>query len=331
MKYYLLQFKFLTPVHFGMAQNKKGGESFSCCADTFFSALVTEAAALDETLCYQFIAAAQNSTLLFSDLLPYYSSRTEELYVPVPYCRRENPGTPDFSLSFKDLCLQYEARRDHENLAYIRVSGLKAYLQPFGEGAAQETEKRDFGWRGVQRRMDFRNSGSAYYVSNYHFSENAGLYCIVGIEDEMLLKSFIKTVELLGLGGIGGRRSSGFGKFVIKNAPVELNAGCSDDAGILYALLNNGAGGLQMSLSALCPVKEQLGIVKEGTFSLMRRSGFVHNKAQNSYEKRSTVYMIRAGACFAQRVDGQVLEFEAEGVGHKIYRYGKALYMGLPV
>ncbi len=331
MKYYLLQFKFLTPVHFGMLQNKKGGESFSCCADTFFSALVTEAAALDKELCSKFIAAAQNGSLLFSDLLPYYSSSTEELYVPVPYCRREYPEAPDFSLSFKDLCLQYEAMRSHENLAYIRVSGLKAYLQPFSGKNAPEEETHDFGWSGVQRRMDFRNSGKTYYVSNFRFSENAGLYCIIGIEDKDLLENLLKTVEILGLGGIGGRRSSGFGKFAIKNAPVELKADCSDDAGILYDLLNNDSGSLQMSLSALCPVKEQLGIVKEGTFSLMRRSGFVHNKEQNSYEKRSSVYMIRAGACFGQRVDGQVLEFEADGVEHKIYRYGKALYMGLPV
>ena len=49
MKYYILQFKFLTPVHFGTAENKKSGnlQSFNCCADTFFSALITETAALE--------------------------------------------------------------------------------------------------------------------------------------------------------------------------------------------------------------------------------------------------------------------------------------------
>lgn len=332
MKYYVLQFKFLTPVHFGTAQNKKSGnlQSFNCCADTFFSALATEAAALDTALCGKFIAAVREGSLLFSDLLPYYSGSEEEFYVPVPYCRSEKINTLDYGLSFTDLCLQYEARRDHENLAYIRAGGVKAYLQPFGEDEAPEQEKHSFGWSGVQRRMDFRNGGTAYYVSNYSFAEGAGLYCIVGLNDESLLDELVKTVELLGFGGIGGRRSSGFGKFVLRKAPFALNDGCSGDAGVLYELLNNNGSSLQMTLSILCPVAQQLDAVKQGSFSLMRRSGFVYNSETGGYEKRSSVYMIKAGACFGQRIDGQVLEFAA-GAGHPVYRYGKALYMGLPV
>ena len=98
MKYYVLQFKFLTPVHFGTAQNKKSGnlQSFNCCADTFFSALATEAAALDTALCGKFIAAVREGSLLFSDLLPYYSGSEEEFYVPVPYYRSEKINTLDY-------------------------------------------------------------------------------------------------------------------------------------------------------------------------------------------------------------------------------------------
>ena len=150
------------------------------------------------------------------------------------------------------------------------------------------------------------------------------------MNDDGLLDELVKTVELLGLGGIGGRRSSGFGKFVLRKAPFALNDGCSGDAGVLYELLNNNESSLQMTLSILCPVEQQLDAVKQGAFSLMRRSGFVYNSETGGYEKRSSVYMIKAGACFARRIDGQVLEF-ATGAGHPVYRYGKALYMGLPV
>lgn len=88
----------------------------------------------------KFIAAVREGSLLFSDLLPYYSGSEEEFYVPVPYYRSEKINTLDYGLSFTDLCLQYEARRDHENLAYIRAGGVKAYLQPFGEDEAPEQE-----------------------------------------------------------------------------------------------------------------------------------------------------------------------------------------------
>ena len=55
-------------------------------------------------------------------------------------------------------------------------------------------------------------AGGHIIVSNYTFAEGAGLYCIIGLDDGTLLEGLVKAVELLGLGGIGGRRSSGFGK-----------------------------------------------------------------------------------------------------------------------
>ncbi len=332
MKYYVLQFKFLTPVHFGSAGNKKSGnlQAFNCCADTFFSALINEAAAQDLELCRKFIDAVQQDGLLFSDLLPYYSGSAEELYVPVPMYRKEKINPLDLQLSFKELCLQYEARRGHENMAYIRVSGIYNYLRPYSVDGGNE-EHRDFGWSGVQRRMDFRNGGCAYYVSNYTFAGEAGLYCIVGLDDESLLEGLVKTVELLGLGGIGGRRSSGFGKFVLKTEPLLLEQKCGGDAGVLYNLLHSGQNCPQMALSVLCPQESQIGIVKKGAFNLLKRSGFVYNSNTKSFEKRSSVYMLKAGSCFPQRVNGRLLEFTAEEAEHTVYRYGKAIYMGLPV
>ena len=331
MKYYVVRLKFLTPVHFGTAENKKGGslQAFNCCADTFFSALVTEAAGLDEALCGKFINAVEQGSLVFSDLLPYYSGEEEELYVPVPLNRREKINPLDLQLSFKELCLQYEAVREHESAAYIRAGGVKAYLAPFGE--AQGSPKREFGWNGVQRRMDFRTGSRAYYVNNYTFAPGAGLYFIAALADDALLESLVKTVELLGLGGIGGRRSSGFGKFAVAGGPQLLNEDCSGDAGVLHAMLNDRQSRWQMALSVLCPAPGQIADVKAGAYGLVKRSGFIYNAAEQSWQKRSSVYMLRAGSCFPKRVAGQLLKFAAEGAQHGVYRCGKALYMGLPV
>ena len=146
-----------------------------------------------------------------------------------------------------------------------------------------------------------------------------------------MLEGLVKAVELLGLGGIGGRRSSGFGKFVLKGAPQLLSEDCSGDAGMLKVLLENKTSSLQMSLSVLCPVQEQIATVKKGAFSLLKRSGFVYNQNSQNFEKRSSVYMLKAGSCFPERVEGRLLEFTALGAQHAVYRYGKAVYMGLPV
>lgn len=332
MKYYLLQFKFLTPVHFGTAGNKKGDglQAFNCCADTLFSALVTEAAALSDSLCGEYIEAARDGRLLLSDLMPYYSGSGEELYVPVPLHRKEKVNPLDLRLSFKELCLQYEERRGYENMEYIRVSGIYDYLHPMQITDAGQAQP-DLGWSGVQRRMDCRSGGSAYYVSNYTFAPGAGLYCIIGVENEELLNLLVKTAELLGLSGIGGRRSSGFGKFILKGAPLALDPYCTGDAGMLYNLLNARTGCPQMALSVLCPQESCISIVKQGAFKLLKRSGFIYNRSAQSFEKRSSVYMLQAGSCFPERVEGRLLEFAAGGAGHSVYRYGKAIYMGLPV
>lgn len=330
MKYYLFRFKFLTPVHFGAAENKKNGnlQSFNCYADTFFSALAAEAASLDASLCAKIIAAAEGGSLLFSDLLPYYEAGAEtELFVPVPVCRKEKLNTLNLDLSFKDLSLQYEAGRDYEELTFIRVSRIKNYLLPFGQKEYTGPVRRSFGWSGLQRRIDLRNGGEPYYVSNYRFADNAGLYCIAALRDESLLRDLTAAVEVLGMGGIGGRRSSGFGKFTLAGAPQLLTAECAGDAGLLHKALNDADSPLQMSLSVLCPQPQQVSAVKQGAFRLLKRSGFISTGGIS--EKRNCVYMLMAGSCFGARIEGQVLKFE-QAAGHPVYRYGKALYMGLP-
>ena len=98
-----------------------------------------------------------------------------------------------------------------------------------------------------------------------------------------MLEGLVKAVELLGLGGIGGRRSSGFGKFVLKSAPQLLSEDCGGDAGMLKVLLENKTSSLQMSLSVLCPVQEQIATVKKGAFSLLKRSGFVYNQNSQNF------------------------------------------------
>mgnify|MGYP000529693231 CR=1 FL=1 len=91
MKYYILQFKFLTPVHFGTAENKKAAicSLLTAAPIHFFSALVTETAALDGELCSRFIETVQKAGCFSANFLPYYSGAEEELYVPVPYNCKE--------------------------------------------------------------------------------------------------------------------------------------------------------------------------------------------------------------------------------------------------
>ena len=61
-----------------------------------------------------------------------------------------------------------------------------------------------------------------YYVGNYQFMSNTGLYIIASFSDDSSRDLFESILELLGLSGIGGKRSGGYGKFELADDPIGI-------------------------------------------------------------------------------------------------------------
>lgn len=64
-----------------------------------------------------------------------------------------------------------------------------------------------------------------YRVSSFHFNDGSGLYIIVGTETVKESEMFYDLLESLSYQGLGGKKSSGLGRFdfLEKELPEALN------------------------------------------------------------------------------------------------------------
>nr|WP_296915493.1 CRISPR-associated protein Csm4 [uncultured Megasphaera sp.] len=269
--------------------------------------------------------------LLFSDLFPYISDEAEglQLYVPkpiltVPTATRKKPVSYD---SFRKQATQQKRQK---KLSYIRVSQFADFVQAMKSGHAFSGDEPAFGCAQLLTRVNCTGDvPRPYYVHQIQFAKNAGLYGLIRYEDEEDLGWLLSLLESLGLSGIGGKRSSGYGKFHFREDPVEMDElGIYEDDGILYKGLTQTGTSMYMCLSVLLPSPAEVADVQEGQYTLCRCSGFLSPEGSRM-QKKNDIYMIQAGSCFPKKIAGCMADVGGQDMTHPVWRYGKGLYMGL--
>lgn len=340
MRYFVFKLKFLTPVHFGDAQNggdlDKVGES--CRADTFFSAICNELASMgSEDGLAKFIGAVRDDKLVISDLMPYYDDGDIcNLYLPKPVLDI-HPRNELHSL--QQVREDATRRKKQKKTAFMRASSLKTYLTNLKAGKIALDVLPHLGELFLVPKVNCREElPLPYVIGAYRFADiaaakkQAGLYFIAGLADDLDADKLEQLVKSLGFTGIGGKRSSGFGKFELAEEKLELDElGIYEDDAAIYAMLSETKAARYMNLAAFVPKQEELGIVKDGTYKLIRRSGFIYSAAFTEARKHDTVAMVEAGSCFKQRLNGQLLQLSVKDCPHAVYKYGKGLFVGLPL
>ena len=143
-------------------------------------------------------------------------------------------------------------------------------------------------------------------------------YIFAGLEEEFE-DAFLDLLDMLSFSGIGGKRSSGYGRFeVMKMVPVpkERFATTSSDKGY-------------MLLSASLPKAEEMAQALENAEYLVeKRSGFVQSQSFLVARKKSEQYFLKAGSRFMHPFEGDIYEVSVGGE-HPVYRYGKAMFWAL--
>lgn len=325
MGYFYYRLNFDAPVHFG--QSETGGKlektGFEFSADSLFSAICTELAQQGEQdLLEEIVDLAKNGDLLLSDLFPCMNKDGDEIYyLPRPFLFRSNESIEKLDMDrAKAISAQRKIAKKQQ---YIRVSEYGDFLKAMAKGEfySVKTPLQDFGENYLMARVNCRQSEPLpYYVGQYTFADNAGLYGIVKIPEEFQEK-FITILSALGLTGIGGKRSSGYGRFTSELFELDEKF---EDTKALIKMLENSRATTQMNISILKPAADELKSVKEGQYQLKKRSGFTENI------KRDSVYMLASGSCFNKRLNGEVLDISRD-YGHPIWRYGKGLFVGLEI
>ena len=132
--------------------------------------------------------------------------------------------------------------------------------------------------------------------------------------------TFWDVLDMLSFSGIGGKRSSGLGRFSVeKMVSVDGEHFENPDAVNGYLLL-----------STALPKEEEMESVLEGAeYLLEKRSGFIQSQSFGEQQrKKCNQYFFKAGSHFTKRFSGDIYQVAEDGK-HPVYRYGKPLFWAL--
>lgn len=306
MDYCLYKFDFQTAVHFGINSLEKVNYTFS--ADTLFSALCIESMKMGEDYLEKLLTLVKSNRISFSDGFPYMN---DKFFVPKPYLqiKSENDGNSTIKKAFKKL-------------EYIAIEDFDTYLS----GSYDVFKADDFDELGkyevrVAASIRGEEETKPYRIGLFKFYENCGLYIIVGYSSEEDLFYVEELLEGLSYTGIGGERSSGYGKFLLKKKTI--------DEKLRNRIENRGE--VNMLLSVALPKDSELdSALEEASVSVEKRSGFIESsKYADTQRRKKDLYMFKSGSCFVNLFEGDVYDVSNGQGNHPVYRYAKPMFMGV--
>lgn len=330
MQYKIFKLKFKTPVHFG---SEKVGTSLEntqiiCHSDTLFSAMCQEILKIyGEIKLLDFVDMVEDEELLFSSLLPY---RKNDLFLPKPCLLLDKEGVKgNTSSSIK--------KKKMKKLEYISINDFENYIESLKTGNDFEYDEEEYNIcetataaKVSPNREDDKNN--IYYVASTQFKKNCGLYVLVAFKDDEQAELFENTLKSLGYSGIGGKRSSGYGKFEIEDEMYPDPEVGLEEERLIYSLLE-ADGDYQEALSVVSPSKEELedNNFDNAFYKLISRNGYVYSTTyteENTLVKRKSLSMFKEGSCFPFDIKGEIKDVSDNG-NHPVYKCGKMLKIGV--
>ena len=330
--YLLYKLKFPNGIHIGeVGSIGLEATALTVPSDTFYSAIYSEYMKLynDDEL----LEMSESGKFKISDLLPFKNPKKYEVsfYLPKPFISIERKKRNEE---------QTVDRKKVKALTYIPANKLKEYCSFLEKGTDFPEIDQDFGKKQLYTKNKISRIGEdteLYNIEVFKFNEESGLYFIVELPEEWQDK-FENILNSLSLTGIGGKKTSGYGQFLLEEDPMLFDGEdfemieSEDDAFInraLYRRENNE----YLLLSSYSPSLEQNEVEKikeEGNgYHLIKRSRFVNNSSYSENpQKRKQVYMISSGSVFNFIPEGRLLDLKLNG-NHSIYRMGKPIILGV--
>ncbi|MDR1101868.1 MAG: type III-A CRISPR-associated RAMP protein Csm4 [Clostridiales bacterium] len=277
----IFKLRFNTPIHIG--NGVLTGTSVSICADTLFSALCCEAVKIGK------LDALKNGVLVLSDCFPFID---DEYYIPKPMMNLEIAEDVD--------------KKQMRALEFISLSVLGEQIDPeFEKGIVDEL------WiKTVRQNLD--SKGDPFFIASFHF-KRGGLYFLTEGQEALM----DELVHMLQFTGIGGKRSSGFGKFTYEIADAaDFDFSKKSDE---YVTLSTCMAKTDELENALVGAK----------YLLKKRGGYVasFNYADRFLKKRD-FYSFASGSVFQNKFEGDIFDVSQNG-NHPVWRYAKPLFLAV--
>lgn len=315
MQYYIYKLKFSSPVHFGNSSKKLSFSSSSMAfsSSTLFSALCN--ICYDNELVEKLINLSKSNKFIISDGMPY---KNNDLFIPRPL------------FSYADLP-HFQIKKLSE-IDYVAVDDLsKYYIYTLNETSDFDIKNIEFGKKTLENKVNVRSSENGsnpapYLYEVFKFYSDCGLYFIAGLENESYFEFIDKAITHLGISGIGGAISRGYGKFEISDV-ICLNTCPDQQMKSIYNMLEHKNANKNILISTSLPTNSELTeSYQNSCFELVKLGGYF--ASDESFKEKDTQYFMKSGSIFRKRFEGDLYVVGNSGK-HDVYRYGKSLFLGV--
>lgn len=308
MNYVIYKLYFLNGVHFG--NNSLESSAYTFCADTLFSALCLEAAKMGEDRFTSFYTCVKEHQLLFSDAFPF---RGNQYYLPKPF----------LYIDYGDNTGDSTIKKAYKKMKYISCDHFEQYLK--GLLSPEQTHGlNEFGYTYQKVSASIRGEKETvpYRTGVFYYREGNGVYIIAGTETPTAEKQLDELLDSLSYSGIGGKRSSGLGRFTYHKVEIPK----------LLTTRLTGNWTQYMTLSLSLPRENELtAVISEANYSLIKRSGFVASEHYAEEQlRKNDLYVFSAGSCFHRKYEGDIFDVSNYG-RHPVYRYAVPMFMGVDI
>ena len=307
MNYRAYKLTFPQAVHFG--NNRLESSEYVFHSDTLFSALYIEANKRSSDVADRFFDHAKEGNLRWSDTFPYIG---DELYLPKPLLKISADSAQQGDSIVK---------KKYKKLKYVQASLFDIYLR--GDYPIERADELS------ELGMEFTRTSASicededtipYRIGEYVFNEGCGLYILVGYETEECIKLFDELIDSLSYSGIGGRKSSGLGKFTYQIVRVPNS--------VIDRLNDNFTKFETLSLS-VCEDFLLESVLEKAEYSIEKRGGFTQLiEREESPRKKRDVYAFSVGSTFMNRFNGEIIDVSTDNRCH-VYRYMIPMFMGV--
>ena len=152
---------------------------------------------------------------------------------------------------------------------FVRASKMQEFITALNHKQIFEIDEPLFAYKEINIKVNNRLKESMpYFINTYHFVDNAGLYFVVGFENKDDLLILDELIKSLGYTGIGGKHSSGYGKYEFADERIiayDEHDGVYDDDMALIKSLNNVKGRFQLNIAPISPITKDVTAMDLGS------------------------------------------------------------------
>lgn len=294
-KIYRLRFR---NAHFGDGYLNTSVPTFT--ASRLFSALCLEA--LKNDCLKEWMTVAENDEFKISDAFPYQ----EQPYLPVPV------GEIALKMDLRTLVEDNQANKAVRALRFVPVDRLLDLLN--GKVSAEELLKTEMNL--AQQTVLMKKGADPYEVGVTEY--RSSLY-VLASSDPL----FEQLMTGLQFSGLGGKRTSGYGRFEMEILPVPS---------LMGKMLADDKADKQVLLTTSLPNDNELGlVVDDANYRLVKSSGFTYSPDTSEQLRKEDLYKFASGSVFTRRYAGVIADVRPKGFAHPVWNYAKGMFYGLEV